>query len=397
MTTQTDKAGFWAIFGIFLQLGLSSFGGPSAHFAYFRQQFVSQKRWLNDADFAGLMALCQFLPGPASSQLGIAIGLQQAGYRGALAAWLGFTLPSALLMLAFAVSLPYWHPAWLAASLHGLKLVAVAVVAHAVWAMLHTLCNTARKVAIMLVSCLLVLWQPLALLQPVLLVLAAIAGYLLLNNEVAAVSSHLSSKIAKTASYCFGLLFVTLLAVLPVAAWLFPSSLMTLVDSFYRSGALVFGGGHVVLPLLQAELVPSGLVSADQFIAGYAAVQAVPGPMFSFAAYIGAVSQTDLAPLTAGCVALLALFLPAFLVLFAVLPHWQRLSQYQAMRSAVAGIAAAVTGLLLASLMVPLASNSIFSLSDALFALVAFAGLQYFRLPPWLLVVTGALLGSLLY
>lgn len=397
MTLQTKKPGFWAIFAIFLQLGLTSFGGPSAHFAYFRAQFVSKRAWLNDADFAALMALCQFLPGPASSQLGIAIGLQQGGYPGALAAWLGFTLPSVLLMLAFAVSLPYWPAALLAGALHGLKLVAVAVVAHAVFAMMQTLCNSRRKTAIMLLSCTLVLWQPLALLQPVLLLLAAFAGYLLLQHQAAGVSSSVNASVGKPASYAFALLFAGLLVALPLAATLFPSTALTLFDIFYRAGALVFGGGHVVLPLLQAELVPTGLVSADQFIAGYAAVQAVPGPLFSFAAYIGAVAQTDLMPAVAGLLALTALFLPAFFVLFAVLPHWQRLSQNQAMRAAVAGIGAAVTGLLLASLMVPLASSSIFSLRDAALAVLAFAGLQYCRLPPWLLVLAGAATGMLLY
>ena len=398
MTEQSNKPGFWTIFSVFLQLGLTSFGGPSAHIGYFRHEFVSKRRWLSDADYAALLALCQFLPGPASSQLGMAIGLLQARYRGALAAWLGFTLPSALLMLAFALSLTWWQQPLLDGVLHGLKLVAVAVVAQAIWAMAQSLCNSVSKALIMLLSAAIVLWQPGAIVQPLLILAAAVAGVMLLRHQPAAASTALTSKpVSQRLALSCGLLFLILLIGLPVAAQLYPQPALQLVDIFYRTGALVFGGGHVVLPLLQAELVPTALVDADQFMAGYAAAQAVPGPLFSFAAFAGAVAQTGSSPLQGGILALLAIFLPSFLILSAVLPYWQRVSQQPTVRSAIAGVGAAVTGLLLATLYQPLASSSILTPLDAAFALLAFIALQYFRLAPWLLVLTGAIAGALLY
>ncbi|WP_445769310.1 chromate efflux transporter [Rheinheimera sp.] len=398
MTEQSNKPGFWAIFWVFLQLGLTSFGGPSAHIGYFRHEFVSKRRWLSDADYAALLALCQFLPGPASSQLGMAIGLLQARYRGALAAWLGFTLPSALLMLAFALSLTWWQQPLLDGVLHGLKLVAVAVVAQAIWAMAQSLCNSLRKALIMLLSAAIVLWQPAAIVQPLLMLAAAVAGVMLLRHQPAAAGTALTGKaVSQRLALSCGLLFLLLLTGLPVASQLYPQPALQLVDIFYRTGALVFGGGHVVLPLLQAELVPTALVNADQFMAGYAAAQAVPGPLFSFAAFVGAVAQTGSSPLPGGVLALLAIFLPSFLILSAVLPYWQRVSQQPTVRSAIAGVGAAVTGLLLATLYQPLASSSILTPQDAALALLAFIALQYFRLAPWLLVLTGAIVGALLY
>lgn len=398
MTEQSNKPGFWAIFSVFLQLGLTSFGGPSAHIGYFRHEFVSKRRWLSDADYAALLALCQFLPGPASSQLGMAIGLLQARFRGALAAWLGFTLPSALLMLAFALSLTWWQQPLLNAVLHGLKLVAVAVVAQAIWAMAQSLCNSSRKALIMLLSAAIVLWQPAAIVQPLLILTAAVAGVMLLRHQPAAAGTALTGKpVSQRLALSCCLLFLLLLIGLPLAAQLYPQPALQLVDIFYRTGALVFGGGHVVLPLLQAELVPTALVDADQFMAGYAAAQAVPGPLFSFAAFVGAVAQSGISPLHGGVLALLAIFLPSFLILSAVLPYWQRVSQQPTVRSAIAGVGAAVTGLLLATLYQPLASSSILTPLDAALALLAFIALQYFRLPPWLLVLTGAIAGALLY
>lgn len=398
MTAATKKPGFWAIFSIFLLLGLTSFGGPAAHIGYFRQQFVSKRRWLSDAEFASLLALCQFLPGPASSQLGMAIGLLQHKFRGALAAWLGFTLPSALLMLAFALSLTWWQPALLSGVLHGLKLVAVAVVAQAIWAMAQSLCNSVRKAVIMLLSAALILWQPAATVQLLLLAGAALAGFLLLRHETASDSRvALVQPLQRRQALGFAAVFLLLLLGLPLTAQYFAQPMLTLLDIFYRSGALVFGGGHVVLPLLQAELVPAALVNADQFMAGYAAAQAVPGPLFSFAAFVGAVAQTGISPVTAAVLALLAIFLPSLLILCAVLPYWQHISQQSALRSAFAGVGAAVTGLLLATLYSPLASSSILTPLDAAFALLAFIALQFFRLPPWLLVLAGVVMSSVLH
>ncbi|MBU1309801.1 MAG: chromate efflux transporter [Gammaproteobacteria bacterium] len=398
MTAATKKPGFWAIFSIFLLLGLTSFGGPAAHIGYFRQQFVSKRRWLSDAEFASLLALCQFLPGPASSQLGMAIGLLQHKFRGALAAWLGFTLPSALLMLAFALSLTWWQQPLLNGVLHGLKLVAVAVVAQAIWAMAQSLCNSSRKALIMLLNAAIVLWQPGAIVQPLLILAAAVAGVMLLRHQPAAAGTALTGKpVSQRLALSCGLLFLILLIGLPVAAQLYPQPALQLVDIFYRTGALVFGGGHVVLPLLQAELVPAALVNADQFMAGYAAAQAVPGPLFSFAAFVGAVAQSGISPLHGGVLALLAIFLPSFLILSAVLPYWQRVSQQPTVRSAIAGVGAAVTGLLLATLYQPLVSSSILTPLDAALALLALIALQYLRLPPWLLVLAAVVMSSVLH
>jgi len=397
MADNRIKPRFWAIFSIFLKLGLTSFGGPAAHIGYFRHEFVSKKHWLSDGDYAALVALCQFLPGPASSQVGMAIGLQQAGFRGALAAWLGFTLPSALLMLAFAFSLTLWHSPLLNGALHGLKLVAVAVVAHAVLAMAHSLCNSRRKAMIMLLSTAFMLWQPEAIMQPLLILVAAVAGYLLLREHP--VKHDIlppANTVAQRFTVSSAMLFVLLLIGLPIAAQFYALPSLSLIDVFYRTGALVFGGGHVVLPLLQAELVPTALVDADQFMAGYAAAQAVPGPLFSFAAFVGALLP-GVNPLQGGLLALLAIFLPSFLILHAVLPYWQRLAQFNAARAVIAGVGAAVTGLLLATLFHPLGTSSIFTLSDAAFALLAFAALQYLRAPPWLLVIAGAVTGMLLH
>jgi chromate transporter len=384
---------FWSIFRIFLVLGLTSFGGPVAHLGYFRTEFVEKRKWLTERDYAELVALCQFLPGPASSQVGLALGLLRGRYRGALAAWLGFTLPSAAVLIAFSLSLAILQSPLLQGALQGLKLVAVAVVAHAVWGMAKSLCNTAPKVSIMALSAVLLLLFPVIWLQPVVILLGALLGYFLLKQEVAAAASALPLSVSNTAAKAYGLLFLVLLFGLPLVAQLYPGAVVTMFDIFYRAGALVFGGGHVVLPLLQAEVVPTDLVSADNFIAGYAAAQAVPGPLFTFAAFLGAASNGELSGVWGGVVALLAIFLPSFLVLAAVLPYWQTLRASIHVSRLMAGVGASVTGILLSALYQPIWQSSVFGATDFALALLGFIALQFWRLPAWLLVLAGALIG----
>jgi len=377
-------------------LGLTSFGGPVAHLGYFRTEFVEKRKWLSERDYAELVALCQFLPGPASSQVGLAIGLLRGHYRGALAAWLGFTLPSALLLILFSFSLPLLQSTLTQGVLHGLKLVAVAVVAHAVWGMAKTLCNTPAKVSIMTLSAVLILLLPMIWLQPAVILLGALLGYLYLAQESKASSSHLPVKFSFTTANTFGLIFLVLLVGLPLFSQLYPVAAMQLFDIFYRAGALVFGGGHVVLPLLQAEVVPSGLVDADTFLAGYAAAQAVPGPLFTFAAFLGASANGPVTGITGGVLALLAIFLPSFFVLAAVLPYWQKLRSSAKISRVMAGVGASVTGILLAALYQPIWLSSILGPVDLALALIGFVALQFWRRPAWQVVLAGALVGALL-
>lgn len=395
-TAETPHSNFWSLFRIFLVLGLTSFGGPVAHLGYFRTEFVEKRKWLTERDYAELVALCQFLPGPASSQVGLAIGLLRGHYRGALAAWLGFTLPSALLLILFSLSLPLLQSTLTQGVLHGLKLVAVAVVAHAVWGMAKTLCNTPAKVSIMTLSAVLILLLPMIWLQPAVILLGALLGYLYLAPEPAASGSYLPVKFSFTTANIFGLLFLVLLVGLPLFSQLYPVAAMQLFDIFYRAGALVFGGGHVVLPLLQAEVVPSGLVDADTFLAGYAAAQAVPGPLFTFAAFLGAAANGPITGITGGVLALLAIFLPSFFVLAAVLPYWQKLRRSAKISRVMAGVGASVTGILLAALYQPIWLSSILGPVDLALALIGFVALQFWRRPAWQVVLAGALVGALL-
>ena len=377
-------------------LGLTSFGGPVAHLGYFRTEFVEKRKWLSERDYAELVALCQFLPGPASSQVGLAIGLLRGHYRGALAAWLGFTLPSAIVLILFSVSLPLLQSELTQGVLHGLKLIAVAVVAHAVWGMAKTLCNTTAKVSIMTLSAVLILLLPIVWLQPVVILLGALLGYFWLTAEPAASSNALPLKLSITSANTFGLLFLLLLVGLPLFGQLYPVAVLQLFDTFYRAGALVFGGGHVVLPLLQAEVVPSGIVDADTFLAGYAAAQAVPGPLFTFAAFLGAAANGPISGVTGGVLALLAIFLPSFLVLAAVLPYWQKLRSSARVSRLMAGVGASVTGILFAALYQPIWLSSIFGPVDLAFALLGFVALQFWRRPAWQVVLAGAMVGALL-
>ena len=382
------------MFLIFLRLGLTSFGGPIAHLGYFRQEFVTRRRWLSERSYAELVALCQFLPGPASSQVGIALGLSRAGYRGAAAAWAGFTLPSAIALILFALGLAHYGGALPHGALHGLKVVAVAVVAQAVWGMARNLCRGVLRVALMLIAACVVLLQPSAWAQVGVMVVAGVAGLLLLKPENSNEPDALPIAISRRAGALWLMLFLLLLVALPLlAAWALNPTL-ALVDAFYRTGALVFGGGHVVLPLLQAEVVPSQWVSNDVFLAGYGATQAVPGPLFTFAAFLGASMTHAPSGWLGGVIALLAIFAPSFLLIFGALPFWANLRKSPRTQAALAGVNAAVVGLLLAALYQPVWTSAVFTGYDAALALLALIALTVWKLPPWLVVLGCGVLGG---
>ncbi|MET0778882.1 MAG: chromate efflux transporter [Pseudomonas mandelii] len=386
----TDKP--WAIFLIFLRLGLTSFGGPVAHLGYFRDEFVARRRWLGEAAYAELIALCQFLPGPASSQVGMALGLSRAGYWGALAAWAGFTLPSALILTLLALGITHSGWALPAGLIHGLKIVAVAVVAQAVWGMARTLCRGPVQVGITLLATAGVLLWPTTGGQLTVMAVAALIGLALLHNGMGPHREGLTIRVSRRVGWLTIGLFVTLLLGLPLIAQHWPDSLTRLFDSFYRTGALVFGGGHVVLPLLQSQVVSTGLLSNDVFLAGYAAAQAMPGPLFTFAAFLGA----SISGWSGALVGVLAIFLPSLLLVIGVLPFWQRLRGNGRVRAALAGVNAGVVGLLLAALYQPLWTTSILSPLDVLLAVLALMALLFWRCPPWLLVLLGGIFGVLL-
>ena len=392
----SQKLSTLQIFLAFLKLGMTSFGGPVAHLGYFRDEFVTRRGCLKEETYADLVALCQFLPGPASSQVGFAIGLSQAGLRGGLAAWIGFTFPSALALILFAygvVSLPESTVGvdWL----HGLKVVAVAVVAQAIWGMARSLCPDWPRRAIAILAAVVALT-----LEGVAGQLAAIGGGALLGLcflryiESGRHQPQLFISSKKSGAISLGIFFTLLLA-LPLLAREGYQALV-LVDSFYRSGSLVFGGGHVVLPLLQAEVVAPGWIGKDLFLAGYGAAQAVPGPLFTFAAYLGTAMSVAPNGWIGGLLCLLAIFLPSFLLVGGILPFWEALRKNRHVRSALVGVNAAVVGLLLAAFYDPVWSSGILSIGDLLLALAAFALLTLWRLPPWLVVAATGLAGALL-
>lgn len=385
-----------AVFLVFLRLGLTSFGGPIAHLGYFREEFVTRRNWLSERAYADLVALCQFLPGPASSQVGIALGLSRAGYRGAFAAWAGFTLPSALALLLFAMGISNYGEMLPPAALHGLKIVAVAVVAQAVWGMAKNLCTDTLRVTIMAAATCFVLVFPSALGQIAVILLSAALGIILFRPEP--VSSHEPLPLMvrhRTGAACF-VVFLLLLAGLPILAKSFPSQALAMIDSFYRAGSLVFGGGHVVLPLLQAEVVPPGWVPNEAFLAGYGAAQAVPGPLFTFATFLGASVDGESSGMVGGTICLLAIFAPSFLLVVAALPFWEGLRRNDRMQTALAGINAAVVGLLLAALFTPVWTSAIHKPQDFSLGLVAFIALIFWKLPPWLVVIGTGIAGWLI-
>ncbi|GGO66014.1 chromate efflux transporter [Bowmanella pacifica] len=385
----------WTLFWVFLRLGLTSFGGPVAHLGFFRTEFVDKRRWLSESAYAELIALCQFLPGPASSQVGMAIGLLKGGMRGALLAWLGFTLPSALLLTLFALHLQDlgqllgWD--WL----HGLKVLAVAVVAHAVLSMGRSLCPDVIRRVVALVACFLLLLWPGSGMQLLVIVVAAVSALWWGKPAMGGAQNiELNVPLSKTLGGVMLLLCMALLLTLPLLAEQFKVPLLSLFDSVYRAGALVFGGGHVVLPLLQAELVLQQ-ISPDTFLAGYGAAQAVPGPLFTFAAFVGASSPLTSSGWLAAMIALVGIFLPGCLLVIGTLPFWSTLRKHHLARQGLLGANAAVVGMLLAVLINPLLGASIQSMQDALLALLAFALLQFVRLSAAWLVLPCAVLAGL--
>ena len=388
-----QRASAWTVFRVFLGLGLVSFGGPIAHLGYFRDAFVARRQWLTDGAYAELVALCQFLPGPASSQVGMAIGLSQAGIRGAVAAWCGFTAPSALLMVALGASLSHWRDVVPPGVLHGLKLLAVVVVAHAVWGMARAFCRTAAAWGLMLAAAALLLIWPSTWMQVGVIVLGALAG---LGMPVGGPPPPLAHT-GQAGSRRTGIVALSVFVALLVIPWQAAGagSMPDVFGLFYRAGSLVFGGGHVVMPLLQEGVVAPGWVTQEVFLAGYGAAQAVPGPMFTFAGYLGAAMEAGRGGWVGGALALVAIFLPSFLLVVGVLPFWQRIARVPRMRAVLAGINAAVVGLLLAALCGPLRAEAVRGVADLIVVIVGVVALVRWRVATGWLVLTAPLAGML--
>ncbi|MDE2290161.1 MAG: chromate efflux transporter [Burkholderiales bacterium] len=386
----------WTVFLVFLRLGLTSFGGPIAHLGYFRTEFVIRRRWLSERSYADLVALCQFLPGPASSQVGMALGLSRAGFPGALAAWAGFTLPSAIALTLFALGMSTWGSAFPPGVLHGLKVVAVAVVAQAVWGMACKLCTDTARISIAAAAACIVLLWPNAWGQVGVIASAAMAGLMLFKPARDLAHDPLPISVSRRAGIVLLGLFFGLLAGLPIAAATWPTQTLAMVNAFYRAGSLVFGGGHVVLPLLQSAVVPSGWVTNETFLAGYGAAQAVPGPLFTFAAFLGASMNLPPSGWFGAAICLLAIFVPPFLLVVGALPFWEQLRRSVHTQAALAGVNAAVVGLLLAALYQPVWISAIFRPADFGLALLALVALMFWKLPPWLVVLACGATGWLL-
>ena len=373
------------------RLGLTSFGGPIAHLGYFHNEYVCRRKWMDEKSYADLVALCQFLPGPASSQVGIGIGVMRGGILGGIVSFIGFTLPSVVAMVLFAIILQGFDlrdAGWI----HGLKLVAVAVVAHALVGMAKNLTPDIKRKAIALFALVgTLMWQT-VFTQVSVITISALVGFLLYRHQ----ADNNNSKISFPVSKGFGLtclvLFVGLLFLLPILREVTSFGWIAMFDSFYRSGSLVFGGGHVVLPLLQGEFLATGWVSKDEFLAGYGAAQAVPGPLFTFAAYLGAVMNGW----WGGILATIAIFLPAFLLILGSLPFWNSLRRNPKIKGALMGVNAAVVGILIAAFYQPIWTSSILAPIDFAFSAILFSMLEYWKLPPWVIVVTGAIGGSLM-
>ena len=381
-----------SIFGVFLRLGLTSFGGPIAHLGYYRAEFVERRRWLSEAAFADLVALCQLLPGPASSQVSFAVGLSRGGLAGGVAAWLGFTLPSALAMVLFAQGAVALTGPLGGGMLHGLQVVAVAVVAQAVWSMARSLSPDRPRATITVIATLIVIAAPTAVGQIAAIAAGGVAGLFACRGAPAA-AGRLAIPISRPLAAAALGLFVLLLLGLPVAAAVWSVPALVAAEAFYRAGALVFGGGHVVLPLLHASVVEPGLVSEGAFLSGYGAAQAVPGPLFTFAAYLGAI----MGGWGTAALALVAIFLPGVLLVLGALPFWDQVSRGAPMQGALRGVNAAVVGVLLAALYDPVWSKGISGPADFGLALVAFALLVVWKAPPWVAVVVSAAGGAALF
>lgn len=394
MERKTERRGAGALLEILFtstKLGLTSFGGPIAHLGYFHEEYVRRRKWMTEKNYADLVALSQFLPGPASSQVGIGVGVMRAGVLGGIVSFIGFTLPSVIALILFALLVTHFNvgdAGWI----HGLKLVAVAVVAHAIIGMAKNLTPDTRRKTIALFALIGTSLFQSAFTQVGVILVAAFIGFLLYKQQEMDDDVDASFPISKkVAAFCL-LLFFTLLFALPIIREMTGSYWIALFDSFYRSGALVFGGGHVVLPLLEQEFVPTGFISEESFLAGYGATQAVPGPLFTFAAYLGTVMKGW----TGGLFATFAIFLPAFLLIVGALPFWDSLRKNPNIKGAIMGVNAAVVGILISAFYLPIWTSSIFESVDFAIAAILFSMLAYWKLPPWIVVVTGALAGLVL-
>ena len=399
-TTATDAraSGNWReVLAAFLRLGLTSFGGPVAHLGYFREEFVHRRRWLDDKSYADLVALCQFLPGPASSQVGLAVGLLRGGYAGAFAAWIGFTLPSAVAMVAFGYGIGALGDAAGSGWSHGLKVAAVAVVAQAVLGMARTLAPDRARATLAVAAAIIALGAPSSWGQIGAIALGGIVGALLLRGGGEATApAALPLNVSRTLGALLLVAFFVLLIGLPLLAAAIPSQALREFDAFYRAGSLVFGGGHVVLPLLQASVVPPGWVSNDAFLAGYGAAQAVPGPLFTFAAYLGTVMGPPPNGWIGASICLVAIFLPSFFLVIGALPFWEELRRRPLAQASLRGVNAAVVGLLLAALYQPVWTVGITNAADFALAVAAFLLLFMWQTPPWLVVILSAAAGALM-
>jgi chromate transporter len=386
-----ERGSFLEVLRVSTRLGLTSFGGPIAHLGYFHEEYVKNRKWIDEQSYADLVALCQFLPGPASSQVSIAIGILRARFLGGIAAWIGFTLPSALALIAFGLGIGAFAGASDAGWLHGLKVVAVAVVAQAVWGMARSLCPDRERATIAILAAIVTLAWPSAVGQLSSIVIAALTGAVIFPGQTSSSSASMRFPIAKKTGIAAWIIFFVLLVGLPLYRQMAPSHALEVFDSFFRVGSLVFGGGHVVLPLLQTEVVAPGWVTNEQFVAGYGATQAVPGPLFTFSAYLGAVMSSEPNGWTGAFLALVAIFLPSFLLVIGALPFWDLLRSVRMFQSALKGINAAVVGLLLAALYNPVWTSAIYSPADFALGLIAFALLMFWKFPPWLVVVLTAI------
>jgi chromate transporter len=393
--TRERRGGALEVLLVFLRLGCTSFGGPVAHLGYYRAELVARRQWLTEATFADLVALCQFMPGPASSQTGMAIGLLRAGPLGMLAAWVGFTLPSALVMTLFGYGIglvgDVSHAGWL----RGLKLVAVAVVAQAVWGMARSLAPDRARASVAVAACLVALAVPSSWGQVAAIVLGGVAGLTVLARAEAGAEPPAALGVRVPRTVAVGLLagFFVLLAGLPWLARATENHFVGLVSAFYLAGSLVFGGGHVVLPLLQAFVVPPGWVAPDTFLAGYGATQAMPGPIFTFAAFLGAVEGPSPHGWVGAVVATVSIFASSFLLVGGLLPFWDTLRHRDGVRAALRGVNAAVVGVLLAALFTPIWTGAVHTSAEFGLGLVAFLLLALWAVPPWLVVILGAMAG----
>ncbi|MGD7044981.1 chromate transporter [Jeotgalibacillus proteolyticus] len=373
------------------RLGLTSFGGPVAHLGYFHDEYVRRRKWIDEKTYADLVALCQFLPGPASSQVGIGIGVLRAGTIGGIVSFIGFTLPSVLVLILFALAVQSFD-ASNAGWLQGLKIVAVAVVAHAILGMAKNLTpDLNRKAIALLALTITLLWQT-TYSQILVILLAGVIGWILFKGQQAEEKKSFSFPISKKFGAACLVLFFGLLLLLPILREATQWGWMAMFDSFYRAGSLVFGGGHVVLPLLEREFVPTGWISQEDFLAGYGAAQAVPGPLFTFAAYLGAVMDGW----SGGLLATFAIFLPAFLLILGALPFWNQLRQNSSIKGALTGVNAAVVGILISAFYFPIWTSSIMEPVDFAFAAILFSMLVFWKLPPWVIVLSGAVGGTII-